>query len=91
MADAAPNLEPRDLEILDATLRIAEAVILCRAHLPRTDRQVEELRKSIEHERRAIEEQAAQARVRQDRADAEQAWRDRKLTEGLVLPKVIRR
>jgi hypothetical protein len=58
-----PALEERDFQAISAALQIIEAIVLTRGHLPRTDRQMEELRKSIEWERRVLEEKAAKERV----------------------------
>jgi hypothetical protein len=51
-----PSLEERDFQAINAALQVIEAIVLTRGHLPRTDRFLVELQKSIAWERRALEE-----------------------------------
>jgi hypothetical protein len=65
-----PALEERDFQAINAALQVIEAIVLTRGHLPRTDKFLVELQKSIAWERRVLEEKAAKGQVQQRRKDA---------------------
>jgi hypothetical protein len=70
----APSLEPRDFEVLAASLRAIGAVLLCRDACPGTVRQLDRLEKAIDWERQRLAEANAKAQLRQ-RADEATAVR----------------
>jgi hypothetical protein len=82
-----PALEERDFQAINAALQVIEAIVLTRGHLPRTDRFLIELQKSIAWERRVLEEKAAKAQVQQRRKEQEQARIDQAIYGGLPAPK----
>jgi hypothetical protein len=82
-----PSLEERDFQAINAALQVIEAIVLTRGHLPRTDRFLVELQKSIAWERRVLEEKAAKAQLQQRRKEQEQAWIDAAIYGGLPAPK----
>jgi hypothetical protein len=76
---AIPQLEAKDFAVIDAALQIVEATILCRAHLPRTERQLTGLQEAIQHERRVLNEKAAKSEYREATKRAEDAAAERLL------------